>query len=239
MSGIGRSLISGISAAALPFPCPLCEDALPESGPNLICGDCLDKLRPFSAPACPGCGGALDGVLEFCSLCMREEPRIWSGAVALFPLAGAARHLIHRFKYRDTPEIARSVGYLGAQQLAQSGLLPEIIVPTPLHWTRRLQRGFNQAELFAKMLSHFSGLPVETSLRRVKRTHQQAKLNREQRKKNLSDAFSVKKGANLKKRDILLVDDVMTTGATLHSAAAELAANGAGRIYIMVIARRM
>jgi ComF family protein len=239
MSSIGSSVISILSTTALPFPCPLCDDELPVAGPNLLCDSCLKKLRPFCSPTCPGCGGIMDGVLEFCSLCMREDPRLWVGAIALFPLTGSARQLIHRFKYRNTPEISRSVGALGTQRLTQSGLTPDIIVPTPLHWTRKLQRGFNQAELFSRMLSHFSGVPVETALRRVKRTHQQAKLNREQRKKNLSGAFSVKKGANFKKRDILLVDDVMTTGATLHSAAAELAANGAGRIYIMVIARRM
>ena len=239
MNEAGRSVVSLLSETVLPFPCPLCDEEISDSGPNFLCPECLLKLRPFSDPTCPGCGGALDGVLEFCSLCMREEPRLWCGAMALFPLTGSARQLIHRFKYRDTPEMARAVGLLGAQRLELSGIKPDVIVPTPLHWTRQLQRGFNQAEQFSRMLAHYSGIPSESLLCRVKRTHQQAKLNREQRKKNLSGAFSVKKGAKLKKRDILLVDDVMTTGATLHSAAASLAAAGVGRIFIMVIARRM
>lgn len=232
-------IFQSMTAGILPFPCPLCDDMIPEDGPNQLCENCLEKLHLFRDPTCPGCGGILDGVLEKCSLCMREEPRIWSGAFALFPLTGDGRHLIHLFKYRNNPEVARAAGLLAANKLKSGNFTPDIIVPTPLHWTRKLRRGYNQAEIFAEMISHFSGIPVEKVLTRVKRTRQQAKLNREERKINLSGAFSLKKGANLKKRDILLVDDVMTTGATLHAAAEQLLANDAGNVYIMVMARRM
>jgi ComF family protein len=222
----------------LPFPCPACKNNFNADSPNALCVECLEKINFVRAPFCPGCGGALDGVLELCSKCLREEKRLWRKAVSVFELNGEGRNLLHRFKYKNSPELARPLGQAGAAAIQNSGLDFDIIVPVPLHWTRFLERGFNQAALIAEIISSITGKPVKNILKRTKRTPKQAKLTRKQRKKNLIGAFSLKKWKNCEKHSILLIDDVMTTGSTLSSAAEILLKNGAAEINVFVLARR-
>ena len=99
-------------------------------------------------------------------------------------------------------------------------------------------RGFNQSALYAKVLSEGTGIPICYALRREKYTKQQAKLDRNERKSNLSGAFSIFDSTILKKRAILLVDDVMTTGATLSAAAKAVKHAGASKVYVFTVARR-
>ena len=230
-------LLSSFANLAFSFPCPSCGCGIVPQA-NALCPECREKLRLFKPPYCPGCGATLDNALELCSSCLREEARPWQGAIALFPHRDLGRQLIHRFKYRDTPEIARTLGRLGEEALTARGLCFVCIVPVPLHWTRKLLRGFNQTELFCERLSAETGIPVWHGLRRVRRTRQQARLSREQRRKNLLSAFSLKGENFYLNSNILLVDDVLTTGATLSAAAEVLLSTGGRTVYIMVPARR-
>lgn len=198
----------------------------------------MDKITFVKPPFCPGCGGELDGVLEICRKCLKEEKRPWKKAVSVFRMTGMAQELIHRYKYGNTPEMARPFGKLAAEALIKSGIKIDFIVPTPLHWLRSFLRGFNQASLLAQIVSEETGIPVMEIMKRTKWTRQQARLNRKERKKNLSGAFSVKKQEICKNRSILLLDDVMTTGSTLTAAAAELIKAGASEINVLVLARR-
>jgi len=191
-----------------------------------------------SLPFCPGCGGELDGVLEICRKCLREEKRLWKKAVSVFRMTGTAQELIHRYKYSNTPEMARPFGKLAAEALIKNGIKVDFIVPTPLHWLRSFLRGFNQATLLAEVISEETGIPVMDIMKRTKWTKQQARLSRKERKKNLKGAFSVKKQEICKNRSILLLDDVMTTGSTLSAAAAELMKAGAHEINVLVLGRR-
>ncbi len=231
------TLLSSAASLLFSFPCPACGESQVECS-NALCPKCREELKLFRPPWCPGCGATLDNALELCSSCLREDPRPWQGAVALFPHRDLGRSLIHRFKYRDTPEIARTLGWLGAEALAERGLRFDCIIPVPLHWTRKWLRGFNQTELFCRRLSVETGIPVWHGLRRVRRTRQQARLTREQRRKNLLAAFSLKGENFYLNGNILLVDDVMTTGATLSAATEVLRSAGKGNVYIMVPARR-
>lgn len=232
-----RSLLDIVIDAGCSFPCPACGDRLGDER-NCFCSPCLDNLSLIRSPRCPGCGGNLDGVLECCSRCMQFEQRPWNDALALFELRGPGRHLVHRFKFRDTPELARPFAALAEQRLAASSFPIDFIVPVPLHWSRRWRRGYNQAALLCSELSRRTGIPIRAVLRRVKRTRQQSTLNREQRMKNLLGAFAVTSEMSINGKSLLLVDDVITTGVTLSAATKTLLENGAGAVYILVIGRR-
>ncbi len=233
---VGKILGNAIEFS-MAFPCIACGSHSTK-GKNMFCEECLSRLKLVKPPLCPGCGGEIDTALELCSNCLREEPRVWDKAISMFSHEGLARQLLHRFKYRDTPEVARAFGLLAAETLKATGYKPQSLVPVPLHWTRSFMRGFNQAELICKVMSEQTGIPVEHALRRSRRTKQQAKLSRNERKKNLIEAFSINDRKFHNKGTILLFDDVMTTGSTLQAASQVLKDNGAKEIIIMVIARR-
>lgn len=223
----------------VPLNCPLCGGVPADGSANMFCADCLKKLPWIRPPVCPGCGGEHSGILEVCPDCLHaEQRRPWRHALALMKMDGAAKELIYQYKYRKGPELARPLGRLAAASLELSGIRPDVIVPTPLHWFRYLQRGYNQAELLCRRIGQECGIPVETFLRRKKWTRQQAKLDRKQRIQNLHQAFSVIDSTNCRERCILLVDDVMTTGSTLSAAAETLLGAGAAEVDVLVLARR-
>lgn len=222
----------------LPMECPLCGGIPFDETANMFCAECI-SLLPFSNPPfCPGCGGTLSGILEICRNCLAEPKRPWKQALALFDMKGKASEVIYAYKYRNRPELARALGRLAACKLKELDTEINLIVPTPLHWTRYLWRGFNQAELLSHGISEVTGIPMRTALRRVKRTKQQARLKRDERLLNIHEAFSVIDSTILKKRAILLVDDVLTTGSTLSVATKTLLEGGASCVYVLVAARR-
>ncbi|MFA6103455.1 MAG: phosphoribosyltransferase family protein [Victivallaceae bacterium] len=220
------------------FPCPGCRKEVTAEARNVFCPDCRTRMKPILPPRCPGCGSELDGVLELCSKCMEFEKRPWDGAFALFNLHGPGQQLIHRFKYNNTPELARAFGGMAAEIIAERGVKIDVIVPVPLHWTRTFMRGYNQSMLVCGIISVRLGIPCRSLLSRRRRTRQQAKLNRQQRLENLSGAFALKKGVDCRKLSVLLVDDVFTTGTTLAAAAAVLREAGPEKLYVLSLGRR-
>jgi len=219
------------------FPCLSCGVELGDAK-NLFCGKCLSEFSVIAPPRCPGCGGTLDGVLEYCTKCMEFEKRPWDGAFALFNLRGAGQRLVYAFKFYGRPELARPFADLARDILENEDLQIDAIVPVPLHWSRCFTRGYNQSALFCEELSRLTKIKFQPLLRRVKRTLQQARLDRDERRKNLSGAFALKSGTDLCGKTILLVDDVMTTGATLSAATQAFKDSGAKAIYTLVIGRR-
>ena len=224
----------------LSFPCAGCRNALPDTDIMMgsrFCQSCLEKLPLIKGVRCPGCGGAMDGILEVCTSCLKEEKRPWRSALALFQMKGYGQKLIHQFKYNGHTELARPFGQLAAELLRQSTINPDLIVPMPLYWSRYLHRGYNQAELLATVIAQNTGIPLRKLLRRIRYTRQQARLNREERKVNIKNAFSVKSQEICENRSILLVDDVLTTGSTLASAVGALNEAGAAEVNIIILAR--
>ena len=232
-----RALVSSSSEVLCSFPCLACGAELGE-GKNLFCGNCLAELNIIKPPRCPGCGGTLDGVLEYCSKCMEFKKRPWDKAYALFNLTGEGQHLLYAFKFYGRPEMARPFAALAWELLEHEALEADYIVPVPLHWSRTFTRGYNQSVLFCEELSRLSGIKCRKLLRRVKRTRQQARLDKDERKINLSGAFALKKNIDLDGKSVLLVDDVLTTGATLSAAAKAFRACGLKALYTLVIGRR-
>ncbi len=123
----------------------------------------------------------------------------------------------------------------------RAGLPPEAefdcLVPTPLHWTKRITRGFNQSALLAAQIGRATGLPVVNALRKVKRTPAQSSLRGTQRRLNVRDAFSVGRPELVRNQKILLVDDVLTTGATANACATALKGAGANYVAVLALAR--
>lgn len=223
----------------LPLLCPLCGRGVPFDGSaNMFCTECLQRMPMIRGKVCRTCGAEADGILESCSECMNAPKPPWTKAYALFKYTDGVRECIHRFKYRGQTELARPLGRLAAGLLSESAPLYDAVVPVPLHWSRFLRRGYNQSALLAGELSRWTGIPVRRLLRRKLRTPRQAFLTRKERILNIQGAFSIFHSTAAEKRSILLLDDVMTTGATLREAAGVLLNRGAARVDVLVIARR-
>ena len=175
-----------------------------------------------------------------CSEC-RGRPLGFDRAIALGPYQGPIRQLCLSLKRERNAWMARWVAEVLAE--GQSGPLSEearglpLVVPIPLHWRRRLTRGYNQAEALAVGLGRALGLEVRPGLRRVVATPKLALSGRTERAKLMRDAFRPRGLRGLRGRPVLLVDDILTTGATSGAAARALKRAGASRVVVVVVAR--
>jgi ComF family protein len=149
---------------------------------------------------------------------------------------GALRQLIHLYKYGKVRTLATPLSDLLAAALPRDQRF-DAIAAVPLHWRRRWQRGFNQADLLVRSLARRTGIPVLRALRRVHSTQTQAGLSNTNRRQNVARAFRARTGAAIEGKRILLVDDVMTTGSTGAACAATLKRAGATRVSLLTVAR--
>ena len=241
--GVARFLLGALDRLCAPPLCLICgqERAAAPDGTAGVCDACEKALPRFTATRrCSLCGGLNDTTLEICHECA-ATPRPWQCGVTVFPYQGAAGDLVRDYKYHRTTAYAPYFAHAIAREWRTAAPLvhPDCIVPIPLHWLRRLQRGFNQAELVARFLARDLGIPCITPLRRNRQTGHQARLDAQARLRNLRRAFCVpsRLTPQIANRTILLIDDVFTTGATLSAAAEVLLAAGAREIAVATIAR--
>lgn len=222
----------------LSFSCAGCHDAEVSAAGSGLCPECTEKLQiyPLNALLCPGCGGILDGAATVCSQCIIEPERPWRRAVALFPYRREGKRLIREMKFAGRPDIARVLGNLAADMLLKRQEKPDILIPVPLHWTRLFSRGFNQAELIARTIGKNLQLPVVQALSRTRPRKKQALLGRGERH-HLEEAFYCRHPEKVAGKRVMVVDDVMTTGATLSAAVNALSNAGCADICVLVIAR--
>ena len=221
----------------LPDVCPICVSAL-RSPEGETCPVCAQALESFAAPRCSGCGGYNDGALDYCGECLRAGPRPWNHAVSVFPFGGTARDLIHRLKYQGhtylAPVLARR---MADAWKAHGNGEPDCLVPVPMHWLKRIVRGYNQAALLAQELGELLHVPVRNLLARAKRTRQQAMLDLSSRQTNVNGAFRLRRGCVAPGSRVLLVDDVLTTGSTLAAAAETLGQAETEMLCVVTVAR--
>ena len=170
-----------------------------------------------------------------CALC-RRGVRGFDAAYSFGFYEAELRQLIHLFKYSRVRTLAGPLGKLLAIALPREQAF-DVIIPMPLYWRKRWQRGFNQSELLAREIGRRTHLPVENALRRVRNTTAQAGLTSAKRRLNVSGAFRAKKSSAIDGRRVLLIDDVMTTGATAASCARALARAGARQVTLLTLAR--
>ncbi|MGA8152523.1 MAG: ComF family protein [Terriglobales bacterium] len=211
-------------------------------------------MRPIAAGLCSICGERLDGPYQLssengdplCSLCRRLEPPFVKAA-AYGSYEGGLRELIHLLKYDQVRPAATVLGRMLAEAVSDLQPLfadrPVLVVPVPLHTRKFRQRGFNQAEVIAhsalKLLSGTGLLLSSAVLERTRETQSQIGLSRHQRRENMRGAFAAAKRSEIAGREILLVDDVFTTGTTVSECARVLRRTGASKVYVATVARTL
>ncbi len=228
-----------------PQDCVICGAPVHRTREHGVCHGCWEsvlKLR-IRPPFCPSCGLPFDEALaelpHLCGRCSVEAPA-FSGARAFGYYAGALRNLLHLLKFRGKLDLVALFLPLMADTLLASWADSELdlLVPIPLHWRRRLERGYNQAALLSRPLARLSGIPhCATALERVRHTAPQVGQSYRQRSANMKNAFCCRRPRRIQGKRILLVDDVMTTGATAASASLALLRGGAARVSVLTLAR--
>ena len=236
-----------------PADCRICNAPLIRISRLPVCETCLEALRPLAGSLCSVCGEALlspafmDRDEPRCGLCQRLHPP-FEKAVAYGSYDGGLRDLIHLLKFQQVRPAAAVLGRMLAEAIAGfEAVLPAgaiTVVPVPLHARKRAQRGFNQSELIAraalKQLNRPERFQISASaLVRRRETESQIGLTRHQRRENLRGAFAVSDPEQIVKRNVLLVDDVFTTGTTAAECATVLRRAGANRVYVATVARTL
>lgn len=224
-----------------PISCAGCNTPLPAEDHYRVCPSCLEKIPFITGLVCVQCGEPLPDGGATCYACRHRTLRHITAIRSCVPYEGIARDFLKKFKYGNRDYLDRFLGRLLVAGFETHRRLFEdcdIVVPVPLHPLRRLMRGYNQAELLAHVLAvHIRKPVVSNVLRRVAYSRPQFRLGREERFENLKNVFSARKTALLNGKNILLIDDICTTGATLSYCAAALRRTGAARVYGLTIAR--
>ena len=223
-------MIDAILNLVFPQSCVLCNSRILQRRWSVACPDCWSKLEPIPRPFCPQCGMPAPVIEGLCGPCRRGD-HAFDFARSLFLFTDPMRGILHHFKYSGRVSLARPLGLRLRDHMNEEGFRGTVALPVPLHRARLRERGFNQAELLAQHL----GVHVDRGLlRRRKNTPSQTGLSRSQRALNLSAAFEVRRSPP---DCVLVVDDVYTTGATLHEIAKTLKRAGASRVEVLTVAR--
>jgi ComF family protein len=229
-----RDALGALAEVLLPPTCAACDVVLPASG--AFCEDCAHEVLELPEVHCARCAepGRFEG--GFCPRCVAGVP--WDVAWAPFEHEGTLARAIHRFKYEDRSDLSRPLGELLAATASGplDARMPGVLVPLPLHEARFRERRFDQAALLAGTVASRLGRPLELGwLVRTRDTRRQVGLSEAQREANVRGAFVAT--ADVAGRDVVLVDDVLTSGATAREASRALRAAGAARVSVLTLAR--
>ena len=225
--------------AVLPPRCPGCGEIV--DGDDRFCAGCFAQLQGLGPPQCACCGLPLphDGdAAALCGACLAQPPA-FARARAPFAYGGPARQLVLALKHGRRLPLARM---MARAMLRVAGDLPAdaVFVPVPSHAMRLWQRGFKQAAEIARQLSRQAGRPLAVdALARIKATPSTRGLTRRARLKNVAGAFRLARADQINGRTVILVDDVMTTGATVSACAAQLLKAGARQVEVLTYARTL
>lgn len=229
----------------IPPLCPLCQ--MPVSADETLCPRCWKSLEFITDPTCHGCGAPLDYGTQaplLCGLC-RKDPFPFQHAKAILKYTPASRPLVLKLKYADATHLIPLFAQWMIHRMQQDPLFTDginAIIPVPLHWSRLLNRGFNQAALLTRALTHHFLLPHwPRILERTWATPPQGSASKEKRKVTLAKAFRVSPSHKplIQGKTFLLVDDVMASGATLRFCANTLLTEGAAAVKVLVLCRSL
>lgn len=204
---------------------------------ELFCLDCFSQVQIIKHPVCKICGNSFPEA-GVCNLCKKDHPP-FSALRSWGLYEGSLRKALLSLKYESNIGLARTFASLLAPIFVETNWNVDLIIPVPLCKSHRRNRGYNQSELIAHPLSLALQIPLETNaIKRIKETSSQVDLSRSERFKNLKDAFSGNP-AKLKNKNVLLVDDIVTTGATLRSCSSALLDAGCTSVYCLTVAQTL
>ncbi|MFQ5449739.1 MAG: ComF family protein [Nitrospinaceae bacterium] len=240
----GRAMFQALVEGLFPRSCIFCGGTRDGSG-DFLCGICRNEIRFIRPPFCHCCGVPAEIDYDYphpdfeCGLC-RKKTFAFDRARSMAPYDTVLRGLIHHLKYQKQPGVISEITpMLGDYFKGLEESWEEFYVsPVPLHIRKMRERTFDQSFLIARQVARVLRLPLANGLlRRVRETEPQAKKTKGERGKNIQGAFQVNREELGKGKKILLVDDVFTTGATLHEASRVLKRAGAERVHVFTLAR--
>jgi len=231
-------LLNGLSDLLFPFSCAVCHKGLEvRLGRYYLCAECLGKIRLIiKEESCSRCGK--ESAISLCKSC-KEKKYYFKKARSAGIYDGVLKECIHLFKYDKKTYLARPLGKLlirlihDEQDLSKA----ELLVPVPLDKRRYRERGFNQAQLLAAIVSKEIGIPISGSLHRTGNAPSQTQLSPQERLKNVKGLFKIVYNDGVINKSVLLIDDVFTTGATVDECARTLVNAGAQEVNILTVAR--
>jgi ComF family protein len=234
-----QAVIDNIINLAYPLHCAICKKKLDPSDKRAVCHFCMSSIARNPKPYCRSCVRSHGGGGAMCGECVKAHfvfLRAWSACLYKDNL----KELIHMLKYNRKKYLSKTLSKLMIDFVNEEREVLEdvdAITFVPISSRRFADRGFNQSELFAKDISKMFGVPVIDLLKKIKKTANQNELSRDGRLLNLKNAFKVRRGPVIGDLRLLLVDDVMTTGATLNECAKALLASGAKDVRCLTLAR--
>jgi ComF family protein len=241
LRSFGRDLFRGLLDLLLPGVCVGCDAPLSPDATG-FCLPCRNALTASTGPACPFCAAAVGpftALADGCPSC-RDAGLRFDAVDRLGVYDGRLRELILRIKHASGESVAEHLGRFWAAEAETrlAGLGVDLVAPVPLHWWRRIKRGYNQCDVLAEHLARRLRVPCwPRCLRRTRYTPYQSSRTTAERRANVAGVFVARTPASVRGRTILLVDDVLTTGSTASEAARALKTAGAKRVVVAVLAR--
>lgn len=228
-----KRFLEKMSDIFYPRRCPVCQKILKDQK-RMICTQCETMLHPIGHPRCFKCGKPVEKG-EFCRDCQKRKHMFEQGR-GIFVYDSSMRRSVTRYKYYGCREYgdfyAKAMYRYAKMELRE--WKPDLIVPVPVHRSKERMRGFNQAAYLAERISRYTGIPADMGLvQKNIKTKSQKKLNALQRRKNLEKAFCVT--GDVRGKDILVIDDVYTTGSTIDAMASCLKKKGAENVYFLTV----
>ena len=205
--------------------CLLCGEAIEKTEPYSLCSACRGQIRFITSRFCEKCGKPLESMYlpTKCPDCIQSTHYFTKG-FSCVEYDDNIKKLVYDLKYHNKRYLAYHMAEMMTERFMKMGWgKPDLIVPIPLHRKKERDRGFNQSALIARYIGAFLGIPVECKgVLRMKETEIQNKLNREERKENLKNAFKIIENNKFSNKKVMILDDIYTTGSTIDACAKEL-----------------
>lgn len=229
-----KRLLNVLSELLYPsgIKCVICGDDLPEENRYCVCSKC--ELS-YNTKFCLRCGRAMKNMAEYCDRCQNEDVA-FDIARAPFVYEGEIKKLVYRLKYGGAKYLAKVLAEFMADVYFETDFDADLVTCVPLHPKRLKQRGYNQAYEIAVGVSELIGLPYCDTLVRVKSTINLARLNKEERAREIVGAYEPAENIDIKGKNVVLIDDVFTTGATTSECCKSLRKAKCGKIFVLTFA---
>ncbi len=222
--------------------CQICDTYDENINNKYICNTCLSKLERIEEPVCRICNKSLrhNPDLTICNECAKDS-RSFEKSKSLFSYKGTVKRIIHDYKYCNKTYYYKLFSYLLIEYMKENRYINfDYITAVPLHKIKQRNRGFNQSGLLAKQIGKYFNIPYIDTLKRNNNTEKQSNLSKYARQKNLQNVFDIanNKIPNLvNNADILMIDDIFTTGTTVDECSKILKLHGANRVFVLTLAR--